>query len=176
MADEARRETVPEPPVADASPALQHFGGRWWTVEASGERSVTWTASRDAMIGQSRLKAINSYWAKRQAGRPGGAATSAVPSWDTRVLPKLGGKRRASKPVDVFRAQLWWDHLPSPEVMHRGVKQVDPAATCDRCQEQGVASTWHLLAECKSEELVAVRTAATELMRRKSSSDGASEL
>ena len=44
--------------------------------------------------------------------------------------------------------QLWWDHLPSPEVIDRG--GADPGlANCAYCAEGVRGSTWHLLAECQ---------------------------
>ena len=47
--------------------------------------------------------------------------------WDWRKLGHLSRKRCANKiRLDIFRTQLWWDHLPSPQVLHRGTKAVPP--------------------------------------------------
>ena len=50
---------------------------------------------------------------------------------------------------DVFRMQLWWDHLPSPpEVLNRGGSNPSLANHCPYYCSEGVrGSTWHLLAE-----------------------------
>ena len=87
--------------------------------------------------------------------------------WDTRIGCTLGGRSRARRRRDLFRTQLWWDHLPSPEVLGRGGQQNhEEPLKCPHCSAPGLASTWHLLAECSAPTLVKTRTAAAYQLRK----------
>ena len=79
-----------------------------------------------------------------------------------------GAKTGAGRRRDLFRTQLWWDHLPSPEVMARGTKaaaEPDQEPSCPYCDAPGIASTWHLMGECPEQSLVAARKAAARHAR-----------
>ena len=57
--------------------------------------------------------------------------------------------------------QLWWDHLPSPEVLGRGASE-EEAPRCIHCGRAGMGSTWHVLGECLAPRLVEARRVATK--------------
>jgi hypothetical protein len=62
--------------------------------------------------------------------------------------------------VDIFRTQLWWDHLPSPVNFLRG-KATPEDAKCLYCDAPGIVTSWHILAKCTNAALVSARRAAT---------------
>ena len=69
--------------------------------------------------------------------------------------------------MDVFRTQLWLNHLMTPEVLARGKKASEVETECQACGASGVATAWHLLGECKLPALVTSRRAAGKLTREK---------
>jgi hypothetical protein len=151
---------VPEKWATIVNDPRVQFGGIWWRVEADGTSGMFWDNIGVEIQRQGRAKAGARYWSKRQRGRGVTTKTTATPAWDDRVLPRLGGKRKARTAVDIFRTQLWWDHLPSPVNFLRG-KATPEDAKCLYCDAPGIVTSWHILAKCPNVALVSARRAAT---------------
>ena len=98
------------------------------------------------------------YWRKRQGRRTSDPVVrqqkwieEPAPVMDRRLMRGGAQWGARSTAMAVFKAKLWWDHLPSQQVRARGTART-PAETegltCDLCGERSEGSTWHVLAEC----------------------------
>ena len=86
------------------------------------------------------------------------------PAWDGRLFEQWAPVR-ARKGDTIFRLKLWWDHLPSPEVLQRR-QEVRVDEKCAYCECRGRVSTWHLLAQCQAPPLKEARKRVGEKLRR----------
>ena len=74
-----------------------------------------------------------------------------VPAIDKRIWATRRRKCQSSKALHqaIFRSKLlWWDHLPSQQVLARGTKRtqavpIPDQAICDLCTLKVEGSTWH---------------------------------
>ena len=155
----AGRAVEARPPTTSGETGTRVVGGVW--RRCSSQRP-SWDDRTDLIYEQGRALVEKRYWQTRQERRGTGAVKEEV-GWDRRVLPTLGGRKRARQAIDLFRTKLWWDHLPSPEVLHRG--EANPPTRCMYCEEPDRPSSWHVLAECRHPRLVSARAAATRRVR-----------
>ena len=86
----------------------------------------------DGMVHNAQSHAFREYWKarlKRRADRtqdPEGALVELMrnhpePAMDMRIWATQRRKCQTSKALQqaIFRSNLWWDHLPSPQVLAR---------------------------------------------------------
>ena len=67
---------------------------------------------------------------------------------------------------EIFRAKLWWDHLPSQGVRARGcTTEAQDAMQCDFCTRKCAGSTWHIMAECPATPLLEARKTGSEQLQ-----------
>ena len=147
-----------------------HSGGwrGWWDRM---ETELEEHAQRESMI---------RYWQERQRRRCEDARQrerkwreEPAPVMDRRLMKPARRSRSGGGGVGptVFKAKLWWDHLPSQQVRARGEKLSEEERRqirCDMCEEQCEGSTWHVLAECRgSKTVIDVRALGTERIRAK---------
>ena len=161
LAEWAGKELPPSQPTLERFRETGVEGGTWWPCSV---REPVWDDMFQFISRSGRGVAETRYWQTRQNKR-GVAELRDQVGWDRRVQTGLGRKKRARGGVDLFRTKLWWDHLPSPEVLQRG-KEATGDEACPYCAETGVVSTWHILAACPNEALQRTRTLATELIHR----------
>ena len=74
---------------------------------------------------------------------------------------------KASNTASIFseHSSVWWDHLPSPEVLNRGNTSGPPPGCPAYCDDGRQGSSWHLLAEYQHPTLHRVRAAVTNQVR-----------
>jgi hypothetical protein len=152
-------------------------GGRWWGIDPVTLQAVPWWDDLDSCMRRHRAhRAMAKYWGTRQKNRArqGEEAIQGHPPqlWPTMdVHLQKHGRKMGGKTVkrDIFRSKLWWDHLPSQEVRARGTKGggggEEDITVCELCGEAGPGSTWHVLANCKHENLVEARSLITMELR-----------
>ena len=135
-------------------------GGVWRVQrEDGGEWEEAWDSTATLLKTNARERTGRRYWRTRQINR--GVEVAELresPAWDLRVLNKLAQRRCATKAVDRFRTLLWWNHLMTPEVLHRSTPAPEDVR-CMHCGKVGVQDLWHLLGECPALTLRTARLA-----------------
>ena len=152
-------------------------GGIWALPSRSmhcSDSTITHDDPTAEMPPRAAARALNLYWRERSERRvkkgvitEGLRAATPSPAMDERVLRSHSGgttPNASDWPRIIFRSKLWWDHLPSQQVLNRGVpatQQPPELSTCELCGKMGEGSTWHLLASCKgATEIIQMRQAA----------------
>ena len=155
--------------VEEVGAGDDHLGsipaGKWWVKQPSGLQ-VHWDGVPRMLEQQGRALAGAEYWRQRQRQR-GVTVFQTQVGWDTRITGKCGKQGAAKSALDVFRTQLWWNHLMTPEVLSRGKKPGEVRQECELCGAEGVATAWHILGECSYGRLVESRSAAAKMLRER---------
>jgi len=102
------------------------------------------------------------YWTVRRARRGGQRLISPLhPVLDKR-LTSVSKVKLLRSDGEIFRAKLWWDHLPSQGVRARGcTTEAQDAMQCDFCTRKCAGSTWHIMAECPATHLLLLEARKT---------------
>jgi hypothetical protein len=151
-------------PMAEA--IVMGVDGIWTTVPLNtpdaGNRVEHWDNIDEMLVETARSRALASYWVRRMDNRVKQATISPafqearpVPDLDPRLYSTTA-TATVSKGLDIFKSKLWWDHLPSQQVLARGDGSGSSSLlTCDLCgQPEAEGSTWHLLACCRGNDVL----------------------
>jgi hypothetical protein len=146
-------------------------GGRWATNPPHNDVwTEVWDDFGEGALAHARACAFEVYWRTRMKERLKKRAiiqqladARPVPDNDRRLRGSRHGLKGGDEGFDVFISKLWWDHLPSQQVLSRGDPLVDPSSSkCELCQVPGEGSTWHVMSACQgAEEFGLARISAT---------------
>ena len=146
-------------------------GGRWATNPPHNDVwTEVWDDFGEGALAHARACAFEVYWRTRMKERLKKRAiiqqladARPVPDNDRSLRGSRHGLKGGDEGFDVFKSKLWWDHLPSQQVLSRGDPLVDPSSSkCELCQVPGEGSTWHVMSACQgAEEIVLARISAT---------------
>ena len=141
-------------------------GGQWIWREMSqdGGPQISWADGVNDLLKNAALgMESRRYWKARRAGTPvRGTEDMEQPNWDDVVARAIVAKCAKNTGSDVFRLQLWWDHLPSQARNARQQPKGDSPLQCDFCSHKGPVGAWHILSACMNDEVVETRKAVTE--------------